>query len=97
MAAAAAAAADGSDFTLAVRSVQVVSPIGRVYYGKARTGTTSVRFPGSANIIKKDIKAGESLPLSYRLYVAETPMPPREEMNLRYAAFTNPPEASVVK
>jgi hypothetical protein len=66
------------------------NPTGTVYSAYRPYGRFGAFF-------KKDMKAGESLPLSYRLYVAEAPMPPREEMNLRYAAFTNPPEASVVK
>jgi hypothetical protein len=46
---------------------------------------------------KKPLKADETLALCYRIYAAEGPMPPREEMNLRHAAFNDPPVAEVVK
>ena len=46
---------------------------------------------------KGTIKAGEVLPLTYRIYAAERAMPPREEMNLRHVGFVSPPVAQVVR
>jgi len=46
---------------------------------------------------KATIKAGAVLPLRYRIYATERPMPPRGEMNLRHAAFVHPPVVEVAK
>jgi len=43
------------------------------------------------------IKAGQSLPLLYRIYAAVGTMPAREQLRRRAAAFTDMPKATVVR
>ena len=46
---------------------------------------------------RKKLAADEVLSLRYRIYATERKMPPREEMNLRHAAFATPPAVTVLK
>jgi hypothetical protein len=45
----------------------------------------------------KQLKAGEVLPLRYRILIVEATMPPRENLADNYSAFAAPPQATVMK
>jgi len=66
------------------------NPKGTIYSAYRQYGRFGAYF-------KKTMKAGEVLPLVYRIHAAERTMPPREEMNLRHAAFNEPPVVTVAK
>ncbi len=46
---------------------------------------------------KKEIKAGETLTLRYRIWVVEGEMPERQEMASKYAAFVDGPKVEVIR
>jgi len=46
---------------------------------------------------KKEIKAGETLTLRYRILVVEGEMPKREEMASKHSAFVNSPKVEVIR
>jgi len=46
---------------------------------------------------KKEIKAGETLTLRYRIWVVEGKMPDRQEMTSKYSAFVNSPKVDPVR
>jgi len=64
-------------------------PKGTVYSAYRQYGRFGAFF-------KTTVKTGTPLPLLYRIYAAESTMPPREEMNARHAAFVTAPVATVV-
>ena len=66
------------------------NPKGTIYSAYRQYGRFGAFF-------KAEIKAGETLTRCDRIYVAESEMPPRAEMNLRHAAFNAPPKVAVVK
>ena len=46
---------------------------------------------------KKEIKAGETLTLRYRIWVVEGEMPERQELASKYAAFVDGPKVEVIR
>jgi hypothetical protein len=66
------------------------NPKGTVYSAYRQYGRFGAFF-------RKKLAAGEVLSLRYRVYATERKMPPREEMNLRHAAFATPPAVNVLK
>lgn len=66
------------------------NPKGTVYSAYRQYGRFGAYF-------KKELKAGEVLPLRYRLHVTEGPVPPRQEMIRRHAAFNRPPEVKTLR
>jgi hypothetical protein len=45
----------------------------------------------------KNLKAGQVLPLRYRIRIAGGAMPPRKYCSAQYAAFATPPNVTVVR
>ncbi len=66
------------------------NPKGTVYSAYRQYGRFGAFF-------KTTIPKGEVLSLRYRIWAAERTMPPREEMNLRHAAFQAPPIVEILK
>jgi hypothetical protein len=46
---------------------------------------------------KKEIGAGETLTLRYRIWVVEGEMPERQELASRYSAFVDSPKVEVIR